>query len=290
MHFYSRKLLLGLSACLLAGAMAQADSVIGAGNWQPWSAANLVQGVSPTPGLPYWNNFSGDGSRYNIGWCLAGGGNCNIPNPPGNASYFGTNGGAAPSDISFVNHGYPVIATLDAAITNSGLLDTFGWYSINADGSIGSLHRLFSQSSAPGITTLSFTPSHLYGLYVEQDQGAPGTPFSSQYFFFTNSSDNRVTGYHNPGDSLQHFAVFDPPTGTSDAPYYIGAVDTRACTAGSSGTCDPPFRFDYNDFVVKLDTLNTPEPGSLGLVVSSLILFAAFVRLGVLNKFRKMRS
>ena len=55
-------------------------------------------------------------------------------------------------------------------------------------------------------------------------------------------------------------------------------MDTRACSVGGSGTCDPIVQFDYNDFVVKLDTLNTPEPGSMGLLVCSLGIFAALRR------------
>lgn len=282
MFFYSGKLLFGLSACLFAGAMVQADTITGSGDWQSWSTANLVQGVSPTPGTPYWNNLSGDGSRYNIGWCLVGGGDCNIPSPPGNVPYFGLNGGGAPADIVFANNGYAVTATLQAAITNSRLLDIFGWYSINADSSIGSLHPLFSELSATG-TTQTFLPSNTYGFYIQQDQGTLGAPFSSQYFFFMNSADNRVAGYPNPGDSLQHFAVFDAPTGASDAPYYIGAVDTRACSPSTRGTCNPIGSFDYNDFVVKLDTVNIPEPGSLGLLACSLILLSIFLRRRILQ-------
>lgn len=276
MRIESRKLLIALSACLLTGALAQADSVMGDGSWQTWSTANLVQGPHPTLGSPYWNNGSGDGSRYNIGWCLSGGGNCQIPSPPGNLAYFGPNGGGAPGNIGFMNDGYAVRVTLEATITDSGPLDTFGWYSINADGSIGTMTPLFSAAGV-GLTTRTFTPPKTYGFYIEQNQGLPGDPFSSKYFFFTDSAKNFVTGYPNPSDDLQHFAVFDPSSGSASS-YYIGAVDTRACSAGGSGTCDPTTQFDYNDFVVKLDTLNTPEPGSMGLLVCSFGMFAALRR------------
>ncbi len=276
---FTRKMLLGLSACLLAGAIAQADTVTGAGDWQSWSAVNLIQGVSPTAGIPYWNNLSGDGSRYNIGWCLAGGGNCTIPSPPGNVPYFGSNGGGSPADIAFLNSNYGVTATLEAAITNSRSLDVFGWYSITADGSIGALHPLFSPSDNTG-TTHAFAPSGAYGFYVEQDQGSAGDPFASKYFFFMDSAKNSVEGYPNPSDNLQHFAVFDAQTSTSSdtTPYYIGAVDTRACTPNGSGTCDPTARFDYNDFIVRLNTVDSPEPATLGLLACSLVLVTAFLR------------
>src|SRR6185312_3045566 len=272
------KLLIALSACLLAGAIAQADSVTGDGSWQTWSASNLFQGSSPTPGIPYWNNGSGDGSRYNVGWCLTGGGNCVISSPPGNLPYLGHNDGGAPANIEFNGTGYAVTATLEATITNSGPLDTFGWYRINADGSIGSLTPLFSASQDAGTAPKTFMPgSHTYGFYIEQDQGLRGDPFSSQYFFFMNSAANSVAGFPNPSDNLQHFAVFNSASGPGNA-FYIGAVDTRACGAGVTGTCDLPDRFDYNDFVVKLDTVNTPEPGSLGLLLGGLVLLAAFCR------------
>ena len=279
MSFFSRKLLLGFSACLLAGALAQADTVAGTGDWQSWSAANLIQGVNPTPGLPYWNNLSGDGSRYNIGWCLAGGGSCSIPSAPGNVPYFGVNDGSATADIGLTSSNYAVTATLEAAVTNSRTLDVFGWYSIEPDGSIGPLHALFSPSDSSGMAR-SFTPSSSYGFYVEQDQGTSGGPFASKYFFFMDSAKNSVEGYPNPSDTLQHFAIFNAQAGISSdrTPYYIGAVDTRACTPNGSGTCDPGARFDYNDFIVRLDTVNTPEPGSFGLIVCSLILLKAFLR------------
>lgn len=277
MRFESSRLLIALSACLLAGAIAQADSVTGDGSWQTWSTANLFQGSSPTPGTPYWNNGSGDGSRYNIGWCLAGGGNCKIANPPGNLPYFGPSVGGSPASMEFHNKGYAITATLEAAITNSGPLDTFGWYAINADGSIGSLAPLFSASKSAGTMPKTFVPSNAYGFYIEQDQGVPGDPFSSQYFFFMDSALNAVTGFPNPSDDLQHFGVFNSTAGSTST-YYIGAVDTRACGTGGSGTCNPVATFDYNDFVVKLDTVNTPEPGSLGLFACSLVFLAPYLR------------
>ncbi len=272
------KLLFTISACFFAGAVANADSLTGNGTWQTWSANNLVQGSNPTPGAPYWNNYSGDGSRYNIGWCLAGGGNCKIPSAPGNLPYFGPSGGGAPANFEFKSDGHAVVATLEAAVTNSGPLDTFGWYNINPDGSTGPLTPLFSASQGNGKTPKTFLPSSGdYGFYIEQDQGAPGTPFAAKYFFLMDSAKNSVTGYPNPSDSLQHFAIFASAAGsTSD--FYIGAVDTRACGVGGIGTCVSTSKFDYNDFVVKLDTVNTPEPGSLGLLACSLAFFAVFRR------------
>jgi hypothetical protein len=282
-----KRLLLGLAACSLAVVLAHADTVTGTGGWQSWSPAYLIQGVSPTPGTPYWNNLSGDGSRYNIGWCLVGNGNCSIPSPPGNVPYFGLNGGSASADFSFESSNYAVTATLEASFTNSRALDVFGWYSIDANGSIGLLHPLFSPSDSPGLVH-SFTPSSTYGFYVEQDQGTPGNHFASQYFFFMDSAKNNVAGYPNPSDTLQHFAVFDAQLGTSDdrTPYYIGAVDTRACTPNGSGTCNSTARFDYNDFIVRLDTIDTPEPGSFGLLACTLVMLVAFLRPQV---FRQQR-
>jgi hypothetical protein len=280
------RFLLRVSVFFFAATMLWADAVTGAGDWQQWSPANLVQGMSPTPGSPYWNNESGDGNRFNIGWCLVGGGGCTISNPPGNAPYFGTNTGSAPSNILFVSGGHTVTATLEAAFTASGPFDTFGWYSINADGSMGSLNPLFSAAGSPGITNTTFAPVDRYGFYIEQDQGASGGPFSSKYFFFMDSAANRVGGFQNPGDNLQHFAVFDPKAGTSGdgTQYYIGGVDTRVCIGRGIGTCDPIDDFDYNDFVVRLD-LNSPrvggsapEPATFGLLGCSLCLLTAVLR------------
>lgn len=278
------RFLLSVSVFFSAGTMLWADTVTGTGAWQQWSPANLVQGMSPTPGSPYWNNDSGDGNRFNIGWCLNGGGGCSLTNRPGDVPYFGTNTGSAPANILFVSGGHAVTVTIVAAFSNSGPLDTFGWYSVNGDGSMGPLNPLFS--SGAGTTPKTFLPSDRYGFYIEQDQGAAGGIFSSKYFFFMDSAENRVNGFSNPGDSRQHFAVFDPKTGTSSdgTQYYLGMVDTRACILGGIGTCNPIGDFDYNDFIIRLDVNSprvgdsTPEPATLGLLACSLCLLPAFLR------------
>jgi len=280
------RFLLRVSVFFFAGAMLWADTVTGTGAWQQWSPANLVQGMSPTPGSLYWNNVSGDGNRFNIGWCLTGGGGCTIPNPPGNAPYFGTNTGSAPANILFISGGHAVTATLEASHTNSSSLDVFGWYSINADGSMGSLNPLFLGGSQVTLQRTFAPVSDRYGFYIEQHQGAIGGPFSSNYFFFMDSAENRVGGFPNPGDNLQHFAVFDSKAGTSTdgTQFYIGAVDTRACIGGGIGTCIPADDFDYNDFVVKLDVNSprvggpTPEPATFGMLACSLCLLPVFLR------------
>lgn len=80
------------------GISAAADTIMGAGSLQSWSATVLGSPASPTYGGPYWNNPSGDG---NIGWCLTGSPACPIANPPGAISYFG-NGTSAVSNRSAI--------------------------------------------------------------------------------------------------------------------------------------------------------------------------------------------
>lgn len=276
MRFVRVNLSFAVPICLLAGLALKGDSLTGDGSWQRWTESALVQGLHATPGIPYWNNNSGDGSRFNIGWCLDGRGNCRIANPPGDIPYFGAVGAGAPLGMAFESTGYPVTATLEAHVTDSGPLDTFGWYSLSADGSVESMTPLFSGLERP--VSKPFKPSsRRYGFYVEQDQGAAGGHYSSKYFFFMDAAKNFVTGFPNPSDNLEHFAIFGVPRGATTT-YYIGAVDTRACGSGTTGTCDPLSQFDYNDFVVRLDTSNVPEPPALILFVCGVGVLALFAR------------
>jgi hypothetical protein len=239
---------------------ASADTLTGNGSWQTWNSSVLA-----STGSPYWNSVSGDGAQYNIGWCLAGGGNCSISTPPGALSYYGS-GTSAASTMSFTNSGSSQQATLQGVFTNqnglpnsSGLngLDYFGWYSVS--GSTISTHQLFTSTSSIG-SAADFSPTSTYGFYLENVQSA-GLPYEADYFWFMNDSLDYVSGTGVLDSGTQHFAAFAAANG-----FYIGAEDTPA----------PSSDFDYNDMIVSVAPI--PEPAFLGLLGGGLGLLVLAIR------------
>jgi hypothetical protein len=98
------KVIVSISLLSLSTLCVQADTLTGNGSLQSWNSSVLGTVASPTTGGPYWNNLSGDGPAYNVGWCMTGTGNCAISNPPGAVNYYG-NGTAAASNIGFTGAG-----------------------------------------------------------------------------------------------------------------------------------------------------------------------------------------
>jgi hypothetical protein len=228
---------------------AHADALVGPGGaFQQWTSAVLGPPNAPTYGGPYWNNSSGDGPAYNIGWCLVGTGGCVIASPPGAIAYWG-NGGASVPNMYFQSSGIPVTVSLVGMFTNqvgppqkTGY-NVFGWYEINSNGTIGKTTVLWNSSSATIGESATFTPTGNYGLFLENIQGNG----QSDYFWFMNKTQDYSAGTypHNPVDSSQHFAVFSGAPGQ----YFVGMDDT------DNGN------LDYNDMIVKVT--NVPEPGML---------------------------
>jgi hypothetical protein len=152
------------SASVMAsfGISAAADTIIGAGSLQSWSASILGPSSSPTYGGPYWNNQSGEGATANIGWCLTGSPACPIASPPGAIPYFG-NGTNAASNMFFGNSMGSVQVSLLGNFTSqtggaSDGINYFGWYTIQADGTLGTMTRLLS-AAAPVNASAIFSPS-----------------------------------------------------------------------------------------------------------------------------------
>lgn len=264
---------------LLPYGMASADTITGTGgslqSASSWSQSQLVDGTSPTPGTPYWNNSSGDGPKGNIGWCLTGGSStCTMAGAPGTTlPYFGAAGGSSVSNMFFTSSGVPLTLTVDGIHTNettANAFDVFGYYTITG-GTPGSLVPLFttnpsgSAASAGSTATLSLTAGTNYGFYIENIKGF-GTANESDYIFEMSGQNQELT--LGP-DNLQHFAVFQTSSG-----YVIGDQDGVGCTTNVA--CVNPLYFDYNNFVVT--TTAVPEPGTVGLIALSLLLLGGLLR------------
>ena len=247
------RLIITLSFVSFSIAIAHADTLTGNGSFQTWNSSVLGSKSSPTTGGPYWNNLSGDGPAYNIGWCLTGAGNCQISNPPGALNYF-SNGSAAASNMSFSSSGVTDVVTLLGLFsTQNGVpptgADYFGWYSVS--NGVITTHPLLSAGQSVG-STAAFLPTSVYGFYFENVQTAGLTPpATANYFWFMNDSLDYANsnGAIDPG--LQHFAIF----AGANSSYYLGMEDTPGANSD----------FDYNDMIVELQS--TPEPTSFAMML-----------------------
>ena len=247
-----------------------------------WNANYLYGLPTYVAGVYYWNNNSGDGPQANVGWCLVGGAQCGMQNPPGYLPYY-SSGGSAPADMYFTSSGSGSTVTLRLTLTdqkgqNGNGIDEFGIYLTDATGhTISDPTVIFSSTDTPGSKSAAVTlaAGQNYGFFIENVQGV-GTSNETRYFYYMDSTDNTATG-SMPADSMQHFAVF-----SDGATYYIGAVDGDACQgpfhAGTS-PCIPASEFDFNDFIVQVNP--APEPASTMMVGAGLLLLGAIVRRGV---------
>ena len=249
-----------------------------------WNANLLYTLPSYVPGVYYWNNDSGDGHQANIGWCLVGGAQCGMQHPPGYLPYYLASG-LAPANMQFISGGNSFTATLQLTLTDqkggANGINLFGFYETDASGiPITNPTVIFTsndangnQYSAPAVT---LSPGQNYGFFAENIQGF-GTPYETEYTFYMNAADNVATG-SMPADHLQHFAVFG--SGTT---YYLGVVDADACQGifqPTTSPCVPASLFDFNDFVVRIDTTAAaaPEPGTVTLLGGALLLVIGFRR------------
>ncbi|SRR5579884_1364909 len=253
-------------------------------NWDPNS---LYPGSSYIPGLYYWNNDSGDGGQANIGWCLIGGGQCNMQNPPGRIPFYTAAGPSAPASLYFSSTGQGLRLTLDAVVTNqknggSGE-DFFGYYSTDVSGNhVGSPVILFNSNQPLGSTMFlsTFSAGQNYAFFLENIQGYGTGAQQTTYSFYMNSAANSSTG-SMPADNMQHFAAFQ-----NGSTFYLGAVDGDACAGTftvNNSPCIPASAFDYNDMVVQISPDPDPEPEpataalfALGAICAGIYCGAAF--------------
>jgi hypothetical protein len=267
--------------------IADADTLSGSGgSWQPassWSQSQLYGNSGVMTGTPYWNNNSGEGPKGNIGWCLTGGpSNCTMSNSPGmTLAYYGS-GTNSVANMYFTSSGLPVAVQLNGINTNetnADYYDVFGYYVVGS----ATLHPLLntnpagSPSSVGSVALFSLPSGTQYGYYIENIKGAD-INMPSYYTFFMNGS--LQDGSLGP-DGLQHFAIFQ-----NGGSYIIGDVDgvgsnASGCTGPAKLVCDDPTAFDYQDLIVTAS--NVPEPTTVGLMGTSLLLLGGLLR----RKLRK---
>jgi hypothetical protein len=232
-----KKSLLVVGLLMLCAQLSVADTIFGSAGagFQTWTTGSLNN-----DGSPYWDNSSTDGSLKNVGYCMAGGGNCSMPDAPGAIPYWGI-GTSADSAIYFGNNGQAVdTATLKIEIAGFANQNIFGWVGYDPVTGLATtgLNVIFVGSDGAGATA-TFTPTPYYVFYLQTPSGD---------IYYTNAG-------LNTGDSSQHFAIFD---GGSSS-YYIAMEDLRAGSADN----------DYNDMIVHVS--DVPEPASLLLLGSGLL-------------------
>lgn len=249
---------------------AKPDVLNGGGGWQSWNVSTTL-GTASSPiysgqsGGPYWNNKSGDGPTMGIGWCLTGGGQCSISNPPGAIPFYG-NGNAAVSDMWFSTGGSGVSITLRGIFTTQTSIpngiDYFGYYLANSTGApiAGTFHQLLSAGATPPASTSFVLPSATnYGFYLENVQGQGGAFQTNYYFFMDESSDMNNRG--NAMESFQHFAIFNDTSSL-----YIGIEDGYINSD-----------MDYNDMILQVSSTPVPEPSAPALAGLGLLAFGYLV-------------
>ncbi len=128
-----------------------------------------------TSATPFWNNASTDGSRYNVGYCIYGGGTCNrgVALDPG-ASYVAKAGdpSVSASNVYFTTTG---TVSADVELEISSDTNVLGWYSLSDADDIHWLNG-FGQTGL-----FHFSPQGNFGIAANNGVFATGqTYYSSQ--------------------------------------------------------------------------------------------------------------
>ena len=139
---------------------------------------------------PFWNNSSYDGSKYNVGYCMYGGGNCNNGNaldPSGLALVNASDHKSSVGDVYFSVGGN---VTADGYLKITADNDTLGYYLLSDPNH--TFHQLAPNSN--GI--VSFTPGSDFGIaanngsqtFYSQDWLGTCDPNGDSHFaFFSNA-------------------------------------------------------------------------------------------------------
>jgi hypothetical protein len=120
----------------------------------------------------------------------------------------------------------------------------FGWYDVGT----GTRHQIFSGPQGAGALAV-FTPTASYGFYL--DTG------SALYYTGTGAD--------------QHFALFQQGAVVGSEAYWMGIEDLPFLSSDK----------DYNDMVIRLNSVGVPEPSSilgLGLGLGMVLLLLGTMR------------
>jgi hypothetical protein len=214
------------------------DIVSGTGGFQSWGVGNLNEN-----GAPYWDSGSNDGAQKNIGYCMSGTGACGMSGAPGVLPYYGAGGGAAVSGFTFTKNSSGSQAAMQIEIAGHASTNIFGWYEVDTNVK----HLIFTGPDVAGAVAV-FTPTLNYGFYLQTGSGT----------FYTNSVVGADSG-------KQHFALFQQSAVVGSEVYWMGIEDLPFSSSDK----------DYNDMVIKLNSVGVPEPSSilgLGLGLGTVLL------------------
>lgn len=224
-----------LAAGFAASALtARADTIVGSGAWQSWTAATVNEN-----GVPFWDNKSYDGAHQNIGYQIL----------PATPKYYGKSNGSAVDNVHFTRGTStgPDQGSLLLEIAGNANDNQVGWYN-TANPTI--LHTIWTGPDSPTSGAAeAFTPSTNWGLYLK---GPGGT-------FYSNDA------LDSPDDKAQHFAIFQLSSVAGAEKYEIGVEDLPVACGNFEG------KGDFNDFVFTLQSSTgtgsgVPEPASLSVL------------------------
>lgn len=139
---------------------------------------------SSESGSPFWANTSYDGAKFNVGYCVYGGGNCGTGLATEPTSYLATLAGGSVSDVFFTTGGGNVNATVSFMV--SADTDDAGYYLLSDN-------------------VIHWAATTVGGMYSFNPGGQA----------FGIAGRDRVTGgvYRTTdGAGVSQFAIFDPPT------------------------------------------------------------------------------
>jgi hypothetical protein len=197
-------------------------------------------------GDTYFNHTSADGAWKNVGFCMAGGGNCNpLAGNPGALPFWSVSPTVAPQNILFDASGSANSVSLLISVAGMKATDMFGVYNV-ADPT-----QMVSLGSGVGTSATGFNPADLgwsqYGFFLSNSYGT----------FYSQAG---VAGGADSGN--QHFVVFQGQGGS----YFLGMEDKPFNIADQ----------DFNDILIRVQAV--PEPTTLVLMASGLLAGAGALR------------
>lgn len=210
----------------------------GAG-FQTWTATDLNNN-----GAPYWDavtqNYLGNPTNKNVGFCLTGTGDCvgilTALFAPGPIPFWGMTynstgdtSGAIDPLVYFRRTGEHLKATLELQLSSKSTeINEFGWFETNHTGTLlGPKHKLFQGSGVPPGTltpdpvgkAVMFKPTQYFGYYY-RDVSENGC------LVYT------VASFTDAACSDHNFAVFATKPGSHGNAFLIAGEDPPGCADG----------------------------------------------------------